>query len=109
MARYRAVVQYNIVSEDGCAGVNPQVGLRPSVKFYGTTIIWDSHGVNKLTVKHLLARLDLTRMVPATPHGQHMYGHHGVPPHFHTFGLCATHLVKAISFGPPEEVSEAVG
>ena len=29
------------------------VGVRPSASYYGTAMIWDSHGVNKLTAKHL--------------------------------------------------------
>ena len=58
MTKYTAAVQYNILTEDECAGVNPQVGLRPSARYYGTTIIWGSHGVNKFASKHLRTELD---------------------------------------------------
>ena len=47
-----------VQSADGCAGVNPQVGLRPQAKFYGTNIVWDSHRVNKLTAKYLRLVMD---------------------------------------------------
>ena len=58
MTHYSAAVQYHILSADGCAGVNPQVGLRPQARFYGTNIVWDSHRVNKLTAKHLRHVMD---------------------------------------------------
>ena len=48
MTHYSAAVQYHILSADGCAGVNPQVGLRPQARFYGTNIVWDSHRVTFL-------------------------------------------------------------
>ena len=48
MKHYSAAVQYHILSADGCAGVNPQLGLRPQARFYGVNIVWDSHRVNKL-------------------------------------------------------------
>ena len=58
MTHYSAAVQYHILSADGCAGVNPQVGLRPQARFYGTNIVWDSHRVNKLTAKYLRLVMD---------------------------------------------------
>ena len=58
MANNTSAVQYNILSADGCAGVNPQGGLRPHAKFYGVTIAWDSHRVNKLTAKYLRMVMD---------------------------------------------------
>ena len=58
MTHYSAAVQYHILSADGCAGVNPQAGLRPQARFYGTNIVWDSHRVNKLTAKYLRLVMD---------------------------------------------------
>ena len=58
MSKYTAAVQYNILTEDECAGINPQIGVRPSARYYGTALIWDSRGVNKLTAKHLRTQME---------------------------------------------------
>jgi hypothetical protein len=58
LAQYNAATQYNVLREDGCAGVTPEVGLRPVARFYGTALVWDSHKVNKLTTKYVRARLE---------------------------------------------------
>lgn len=58
LAQYNAATQYNVLREDGCAGVTPEVGLRPVARFYGTALVWDSHKVNKLTTKYVRASME---------------------------------------------------
>ena len=57
MEAYNAATQKNILCSDPIAGVNPMVGLRPSARYYGSIIEWDSHKVNLLTAKFVRAEM----------------------------------------------------
>jgi len=53
LRRYTAGTQWNALSDDPIAGINPVPGSRPSARYYGIHTISDSHPVNKLTLKYL--------------------------------------------------------
>ena len=57
MEAYNAATQKNILCSDPIAGVNPQPGLRPLARFYGSIMEWDSHKVNSLTAKFVRAEM----------------------------------------------------
>ena len=100
MSKYTAAVQYNILTEDGCAGVNPQVGLRPSASLYGATTIWDSHGVNKVIAKHLRSVMDPCDLVLFAYCLQHLTGNTAtaITKHLNIFTRVWT-LCKTLSEG----------
>ena len=58
---YTAATQWGVMSEDAVAGIVPRESERPEARFHGVLTISDSHGVNKLTVKH--ARKQPRRLV----------------------------------------------
>ena len=51
MVSYNAATQFEIFMKDEFAGPVGKPGIRPWARFYGSTLGWDSHRVNKLTAK----------------------------------------------------------
>ena len=58
MVGYSAAVQCNILTQDGAAGVLPQVGSRPLARFYGTLAMSYSHKVNHISDICVRSKMD---------------------------------------------------
>ena len=74
MRRYSAKGQWNILSDDPSLGICPSEAARPLAGFYGTVTASDSHGVNKLTLKHARQAMPETDLMLVNFCTQHQAG-----------------------------------